>query len=43
VTYAVLKLARGRTRDVHPLLWVIAAGFVLYFAIDPVERLLGVK
>jgi adenine/guanine/hypoxanthine permease len=43
VTYAVLKLSRGRAREVHPLLWVIAVGFVIYFAIDPVEQLLGVK
>jgi AGZA family xanthine/uracil permease-like MFS transporter len=43
VTYALLKLVRGRGRELHPLLWVIAAGFVVYFAIDPVERLLGVK
>lgn len=37
-----LKVARGRARDIHPLLWVVSAGFVVYFAIDPVERLLGV-
>ena len=43
VSYAVIKLARGRGRDVHWLLWVIAAMFVVYFAIEPVERLLGVK
>jgi len=43
VSYAVIKLLRGRGRDVHWLLWVIAAAFVVYFAIEPVERLLGVK
>ncbi|HEX2850305.1 MAG TPA: NCS2 family permease [Acidimicrobiales bacterium] len=43
VSYAVIKLVKGRARDVHPLLWVIAFLFVLYFAIDPLERLLGVK
>ena len=42
VSYAVIKLLRGRAGEVHPLLWVIAALFVAYFAIDPVERLLGV-
>ena len=43
VSYVVIKLARGRARDVHPLLWVISLAFVLYFAIDVVERVLGVK
>ncbi len=37
VSYAVLKAAQGRARDVHPLLWVIAALFVVYFAIDPLQ------
>lgn len=43
VSYVVIKLARGRARDVHPLLWIIAVAFVLYFAIELVERALGVK
>ncbi|HEV7887934.1 MAG TPA: NCS2 family permease [Acidimicrobiales bacterium] len=43
VSFVVIKLLRGRGRDVHWLLWVIAAMFVVYFAIEPVERLLGVK
>ncbi|MDQ1709820.1 MAG: hypothetical protein QOG49_1205, partial [Frankiaceae bacterium] len=38
----VIKLARGRARAVSPLLYVVALLFVVYFAIDPVERLLGV-
>jgi len=42
VSYVVIKAARGRARDVHPLLWVIAAAFVAYFAIELVERVLGV-
>ncbi|HUP85320.1 MAG TPA: NCS2 family permease [Acidimicrobiales bacterium] len=42
ISYVVIKSARGRARDVHPLLWVIAVLFVVYFAIDLVERALGV-
>jgi AGZA family xanthine/uracil permease-like MFS transporter len=42
VSYAVLKLTSGRFRDVHPLLWVVAALFVVYFGIEWVDRLLGV-
>ncbi|MDQ4090382.1 MAG: NCS2 family permease, partial [Actinomycetota bacterium] len=42
VSYVVIKLMAGRGRGVHPLLWVVALLFVAYFAIEPVERLLGV-
>ncbi|WP_432524802.1 NCS2 family permease [Kineococcus sp. SYSU DK006] len=41
IAFVVLKVARGKARQVHPLLWVVAALFVLYFAIDPVKDLLG--
>ena len=41
VSYALLKLTSGRAREVHPLLYGIAALFVVYFAIEPVEALLG--
>jgi AGZA family xanthine/uracil permease-like MFS transporter len=35
VSYAVLKVVRGKARQVHPLMWVVAAMFVVYFAIGP--------
>ena len=41
VSLVVIKAFRGRAREVHWLLWVVAALFVIYFAIDPVEQLLG--
>ena len=31
IMYVVLKLARGKARQVHALMYVIAAAFVLYF------------
>jgi AGZA family xanthine/uracil permease-like MFS transporter len=43
VTYALIKAVRGKAAQVHPLLWIVAALFVLYFAINPLEQLLGVK
>ncbi len=38
ITYVVLKIARGKAATVHPLLWVVAALFVVYFAIDPITN-----
>jgi AGZA family xanthine/uracil permease-like MFS transporter len=43
IAYVAIKLARGRARDVNVLLYVVAALFLIYFAIDPVERLIGVS
>jgi adenine/guanine/hypoxanthine permease len=43
VAFVVLKVARGKARAVHPLLWGTAVLFVVYFAIDPVRQLLGVS
>ncbi|GAB97867.1 AGZA family xanthine/uracil permease-like MFS transporter [Kineosphaera limosa] len=42
VSYVVIKIARGKARQVHVLLWIIAVLFVIYFAIDPIRDLLGV-
>ncbi len=37
VTYVFLKIVRGKAGVVHPLLWVVAALFVVWFAIDPIS------
>ncbi|HEX8002005.1 MAG TPA: NCS2 family permease [Mycobacteriales bacterium] len=42
VSYVVIRAVQGRARDVSWMLWLISALFVVYFAIDPIERLLGV-
>jgi AGZA family xanthine/uracil permease-like MFS transporter len=39
VTFVLLRSATGRSRDVHPLMWVIAALFVVYFALEPLQQL----
>jgi adenine/guanine/hypoxanthine permease len=38
VTWVVIKAARGKSSEVHPLLWVVAAAFVVFFAITPVTN-----
>ncbi|ROT34021.1 NCS2 family permease [Micromonospora sp. HM5-17] len=39
ISYVVLKAARGKVREVHPLLYVVAALFVLHFLRGPIESL----
>lgn len=39
VAWVVLHAFSGKAKSVHPLLWVVAAGFVIYFARGPIEAL----
>jgi adenine/guanine/hypoxanthine permease len=43
LAHVVLMAVLGRARQVHWLLWVTSALFLVYFAIDPVEQVLGVR
>lgn len=43
ISYVLLRAVSGRAREVHPLMWGVAGLFVLYFALDPLQQLLGVK
>ena len=39
LAYVLIKAVRGRAAEVHPLLWVVAGLFVVYFAIHPITAL----
>jgi AGZA family xanthine/uracil permease-like MFS transporter len=39
ISFVVLRSAIGRHRDVHPLMWLIALLFVVYFALEPLQQL----
>ena len=43
VSYVLIKVVRGRAATIHPLMWLVAALFVLYFGIDPIKGILGVE
>ncbi|MCB8955105.1 MAG: NCS2 family permease [Nocardioides sp.] len=36
LAYVLIKIARGKVREVHPLLWIVAALFLVYFCISPI-------
>lgn len=42
ISYVVIKTLRGKSREIHPLLWIVAALFVIYFTTDPIRSLLGI-
>ncbi|GAA2553502.1 NCS2 family permease [Mycolicibacterium diernhoferi] len=42
IAWAVVRTAAGKGREISPLLWVVAAGFLLYFARGWLDSMLGV-
>lgn len=41
ISWVVVRSLSGRAKEISPLLWIVAAGFLLYFARGPVEAMLG--
>ncbi len=41
VFYTVIQVARGKSKTVHPLMWFISIMFVIYFALGPIQTLIG--
>jgi AGZA family xanthine/uracil permease-like MFS transporter len=41
VSWVVVRAFAGRARTISPLLWIVAAGFLVYFVRGPIEALLG--
>ncbi len=37
-TFTFMKIISGRLRDIHPLMYVITLGFLIYFTIPLLER-----
>lgn len=42
ISYAVLRLATGKAREVHPLMWGTSVLFVIYFLLGPIRQALGI-
>ncbi len=40
ITFVLIKVIRGKSAEVHPLMWGVAAAFVLYFAQGVITALL---
>jgi AGZA family xanthine/uracil permease-like MFS transporter len=41
VSYVLLRMATGRVREIHPLMWVVAVAFIGYFAVGPIQAALA--
>ncbi len=40
IAYVIMQAVVGRVKKVHPLMWIVAALFVLYFLMGPIQQLL---
>ncbi|MEU8850384.1 NCS2 family permease [Streptomyces sp. NPDC048564] len=43
LAYVVIKTVLGKAKDIHWLMWGTSVLFLVYFAINPIEQLLGAK
>jgi AGZA family xanthine/uracil permease-like MFS transporter len=43
ISWVVIKIAQGKARSIHLLLWIVTVLFVAYFAIGPIRALFGVS
>jgi AGZA family xanthine/uracil permease-like MFS transporter len=43
LAHIVIRVATGKARSLHPLLWIIGVLFLVYFALEPIRQLLGVS
>ncbi|MFB8145670.1 NCS2 family permease [Microbacterium sp. NPDC056003] len=41
ISWVIVRALSGKAKEISPLLWIVAAGFVLYFARGPLEVLLA--
>ncbi|CDQ43158.1 MULTISPECIES: NCS2 family permease [Mycolicibacterium] len=41
ISWVIVRTAAGKGREISPLLWVVAAGFLLYFARGWIDSLIG--
>ena len=42
ISYVLVKLARGKVGDIHPMMWVTALAFLIYFAMPALRGWLGI-
>jgi len=41
ISWVIIRSLSGKAKEISPLLWIVAAGFLIYFARGPVETLLA--
>ncbi|UWX97272.1 NCS2 family permease [Arthrobacter zhaoxinii] len=42
ISFTIIRVFQGRGREVHPLMYVVAAAFALFFGIGPIREIAGI-
>lgn len=43
IAFVLIRAVQGRAKEVHPLMWVVAGAFLVFFGIGTLEGLFGIK
>ena len=43
IAFVLIRVFQGRAKEIHPLMWAVAAAFLLFFGIGTVEALFGIQ
>ena len=43
LSWVVIRIAQGKARTIHPLMWGVSAAFLIYFGINVVKAVTGVS
>lgn len=41
ISWVLVRAFSGKARGISPLLWIVTAGFVIFFVRGPIEQLLS--
>ena len=41
ISWVLIKVVRGKFGEIHPLMWVVSIAFLVYFAKDWIQALIG--
>ncbi|KAF0207601.1 MAG: NCS2 family permease [Actinomycetota bacterium] len=41
ISYVIIKVFHGKTKDIHWLMWIVAAAFVVSFILPAIQKLVG--
>jgi AGZA family xanthine/uracil permease-like MFS transporter len=41
ISWVIIRSFSGKAKEISPLLWIVAAGFAIYFVSGPIQQLLA--
>ena len=42
IAFTLIRLFQGRAKEIHPLMWIVAAAFVVFFSVGAISGALGI-